>query len=51
MDISDQLHIPVVLPRGVRASGTHEIGGWVGRRAGLDAVAKRIDPTIAPVRN
>jgi hypothetical protein len=27
---------------GERASGTHWIGGWVGPRAGLDYVEKRI---------
>jgi hypothetical protein len=28
-----------------RAPGTHWIGGWVGRRAGLDAVVKRKIPS------
>jgi hypothetical protein len=42
-----------------RAPGTHWIGGWVGPRAGLDAVAKRripsprresnSDPIVQPV--
>jgi hypothetical protein len=41
-----------------RATGTHWIGGWVGPRAGLDAVVKRkipspcrdsMPPTIQPV--
>jgi hypothetical protein len=30
---------------------THWIGGWVGTRADLDAVAKKINRTIAPVGN
>jgi hypothetical protein len=34
-----------------RASGTHWIGGWVGPRAGLDAVVKRKIPTTAGSRN
>jgi hypothetical protein len=29
-----------------RASGTHEIGGWVGPRAGVDAVVKKKIPSI-----
>jgi hypothetical protein len=28
-----------------RAPGTHWIGGWVGPRAGLDAVVKRTFPS------
>jgi len=36
----------------VKPHGTHCIGGWVGPRAGLDAVANRKkDPIIAPARN
>jgi len=30
--------------------GTHRIGGWVGPRAGLDAVAKRKIPSPAENR-
>lgn len=30
-----QRHIAAVLPPGTR-QGTHRIGGWVGRRTGLD---------------
>jgi len=26
---------------GAKAIGRHWIGGWVGRRAGLDAIAKK----------
>jgi len=36
MELSGQLHAP-----GDRATGTHWIGGWVGLRASMDAVAKR----------
>ena len=36
--MSDQLHAPATLPPGERATGTHRIGGCVGRRAGLDTV-------------
>jgi hypothetical protein len=38
MEVSGQLHAPAALPRGERAPGTVWIGGWVGFRAGLDAV-------------
>jgi len=34
-----------------RVSDTHWSGEWVGPRAGLDAVAKRKNPFIAPVGN
>jgi hypothetical protein len=33
------------------APGTHWIGGWVGPKAGLEAVIKRINPIIAPAGN
>jgi len=36
---------------GERALGTPWIGGWVGSRAGLDAVTKRISPIIVPSWN
>jgi hypothetical protein len=39
MEVSGQLHAPVTL---WRSPGTHWIGGWVGLRADLDAVAKKI---------
>jgi hypothetical protein len=38
---SGQLHAPAALHPGKRAPGTHWTGGWVGPRAGLDAVDKR----------
>jgi hypothetical protein len=36
---------------GERANGTHWIGGWVGPRAGLDAVLKEKIPFLAPTGN
>jgi hypothetical protein len=41
MEKSGQFHSPVALAPGERVPGTHWIGGWVGPRAGLDAVEKR----------
>jgi len=32
----------------VRAPGTHWIGGWMGPRAGLEAVARGKNPLIPP---
>jgi len=37
-------------PRG-KSPSTHCMGGWVGPRARLDAVAERKDPIIASVGN
>jgi len=42
MEVSGQLHALAALPPG-ESPGTHYIGGWVGPRAGLDAVARRIE--------
>jgi hypothetical protein len=42
MEVSGQLHAPAAL---LQAPGTHWIGGWVGPRAVLDAVAKRKIPS------
>jgi len=36
---------------GESTPGTHRIGSWVGPRAGLDAMAKRKIPIIAPAGN
>jgi hypothetical protein len=36
---------------GDRAPGTHWIGGWMGSRAGLDAVTKRENPCPARESN
>jgi hypothetical protein len=33
-------HDPAALPPGERSADTHRIGGWVGPRAGPDAVEK-----------
>jgi hypothetical protein len=51
MEVSGQLHAPVTLPPRERAPGTHWIGGWVGPRADLNAVANRKNPIIAPTGN
>jgi hypothetical protein len=48
MEVGGQLHAPAALPPGVRTPGTHYTGGWMGSRAGLDAVAKRKVPIPAP---
>jgi len=45
MEVSGQLHAPVSLTPTERAPGAHWIGGWVGPRAGLDAVVKRNVPS------
>jgi hypothetical protein len=47
MEVSGQLHAQAALLSWERAPCTHLIGGWVGPRAGLDAVAKRRNPIIA----
>jgi len=49
MAVSGQFHAPAALPPRERAPGTHWIGGLVGTRAGLDAVAKR--KNLAPAWN
>jgi hypothetical protein len=41
MEVSGELHAPVALPPRERDPATHQIGGWVGPRAVLDAVVKR----------
>jgi hypothetical protein len=41
MEVSGQLHAPAAYPR-ERAPRTHWIGGWMGPRAVLDAVVKKI---------
>jgi hypothetical protein len=45
MEVSGQLHALADLPPGERAPCTHCIGGWVGPRAGLDAVENRKSST------
>jgi hypothetical protein len=40
MEVSGQLHAPAALPPG-KGPGTYWIGGWVGPRAGQDAMEKR----------
>jgi hypothetical protein len=41
MEVNGQIHAPATLPPGQKPSNTHWIGGCVGPRVGLDAVAKR----------
>jgi len=41
MEVSGQLHAPAALLSGGIGPVTHWIGGWVGPRACMDAVAKR----------
>jgi hypothetical protein len=41
MEVIGQLHAPAALPSGKELPVTYCIGGWVGPRAGLDAVEKR----------
>jgi hypothetical protein len=41
MEVRGHLHASAAYIPGEIAPGTHSIGGWVGPRAGLDAVEKR----------
>jgi hypothetical protein len=41
MEVSGQLHAPANFPPEKETPDTHCIGGWVGSRAGLNAVARR----------
>jgi hypothetical protein len=50
IQVNCQFHTPAALPRGKRPRYPLE-GGWVGPRAGLDAVAKRKILFIAPAGN
>jgi hypothetical protein len=45
MEMSGQLHALAALPPGKYPPSTRWIGGWVGSRAGLDAVVKRKSPS------
>jgi hypothetical protein len=40
MGVSGQRHAPAALYPREKTPGTHCTGGWVGRRAGLDAEAR-----------
>jgi hypothetical protein len=42
MEVSGQLHVPSALLPRERAPGIHWIGGWVGPRAVMDALAERL---------
>jgi hypothetical protein len=47
MEVSGQLHTPAALPSRGRAPDTHWIGGWVGTRASLDTVTRKIPSLLA----
>jgi hypothetical protein len=49
--MSGQLHAPASLVPGESTLPTNWIGGWVGPKSGLDAVAKRKNHIIGPVGN
>jgi len=44
MEVGGQLHATAALPPEKESHGTGRLRGWVGLRAGLDAVAKRKIP-------
>jgi len=46
MEMTVQLHAPAAFTPGERAPETHRIGGWVGPRAGLEAVEKGKRPSL-----
>jgi hypothetical protein len=45
MEASGQLHAPAALPPRKELLATYWTGGWVGPRAGLNAVVKRKIPS------
>jgi len=47
MEVCSQLHAPVALPPGKELPVTNWIGGCMGPRAGLEAVAKGRIPASA----
>jgi len=46
MEVSGEIHAPVALPPRVTGPCTHWTGGWVGPRAGLEAVTKTKIPSL-----
>jgi hypothetical protein len=50
METSGQLHASAVAPPGKQPTGTHCIGGWVGLRAGEDAVDYKKSHSLAGKR-
>jgi len=42
MEVNGQLRSPATSPPGEKPPGTYGTGGWVGPKAGLDVVSKRI---------
>jgi hypothetical protein len=51
MEVSGAASRPEGFTPRERALGTHWIGGWVGPRAGLDAVVKRKKSLHSPAGN
>jgi hypothetical protein len=51
MELSGQPHVPAALLPRERAPAAHRIGGWVGPRAGLDAVVRGEIPGQGMYRN
>jgi hypothetical protein len=50
MEVSGQRHAPPALPPEKGPPVTHLIGGWVGPRVGLNAVARIRNPsTVDPI--
>jgi len=43
--MSGQFHTSAALPPGEGIPSTHQVGGWMGPRAGLDAMARRKIPS------
>jgi hypothetical protein len=50
MEVSGQLHAPVIFPSGETAPGTHYIRGWVDTKSGLDIMEKRKPLALAGIR-
>jgi len=46
MEVSGQLHTQAALLPEKELPSTHWVGGWVGPRAGHDAVGKRKIPSL-----
>jgi hypothetical protein len=44
MEVNGQIYAPALLPLGKEPPPTRWVGGWVGPRAGLEAVAERKYP-------
>jgi len=51
VEVNGQLRTTTALPPGKVLPGTRYIGGWMGSRASLDAVAKRKNPCLCRESN